>query len=219
MVQFLRFNQKNEVLQNKYARLAISEAMNKKAFVETLLNNGSRPVYGLIPEKFAFSSDEKDFRKENGRLVKDDVKTAEKNWTKAKQELGKDQVTLELLTSDNAVAKKNAEYLKGELEQNLEGLTVKIKAQPRQQQIKLLLNSDYDMAVDAWAPDIADPITFLNLFTTNSTYNFDKYSNEDYDKLVHEIKNDLASFVNAHWEAMKQAEKILLEDGALLFMK
>lgn len=214
-VQFLRLNQKNEVLHNKYSRLAISEAMNKKAFVDTLLNNGSSPAYGLIPEKFALSSEGKDFRKENGILVKDDVKTAQENWKRAKQELGKDQVTLELLTSDNAIAKKNAEYLKGELEKNLEGLTVNIKAQPRQQQIKLLLSSDYDIAVDAWGPDIADPITFLDLFTTDSTYNFDKYSNKEYDDLIHKVKNELAADEKARWEAMKQAEKILLEDGAV----
>ncbi|MGE7869305.1 peptide ABC transporter substrate-binding protein [Bacillus paramycoides] len=214
-VQFLRLNQKNEVLKNKYSRLAISEAMNKKAFVETVLNNGSRPAYGLIPEKFALSSDGKDFRKENGSLVKDDAKTAQENWKKAKQELGKEEVTLELLTSDNTIAKKNAEYLKGELEKNLDGLTVNIKAQPRQQQIKLLLSSDYDIAVDAWGPDIADPITFLDLFTTDSTYNFDKYSNKEYDDLIHKVKNDLAGDEKARWEAMKQAEKILLEDGAV----
>lgn len=122
---------------------------------------------------------------------------------------------LELLTSDNAVAKKNAEYLKSELEKKLEGLTVNIKAQSCQQKVKILLNSDYDMAVDNWTPDIADPITFLDLFTTDSTYNFDKYSNVDYDNLVQNIKNKLAPLVNARWEAMKQAEKILLEDGAV----
>lgn len=214
-VQFLRLNQKNEVLKNKYTRLAISEALNKKAFVDTLLNNGSSPAYGLIPEKFALSPDGKDFREENGSLVKDDVKTAQENWEKAKQELGKDQVTIELLTSDNAIAKKNAEYLKGELEKNLEGLTVNIKAQPRQQQIKLLLSSDYDIAVDVWAPDIPDPITFLDLFTTDSTYNFDKYSNKQYDELIHKVKFDLAGDEKARWEAMIQAEKILLEDGVV----
>ncbi|MBU4642321.1 peptide ABC transporter substrate-binding protein [Bacillus toyonensis] len=214
-VQFLRLNQKNEVLNNKYSRLAISEAMNKKAFVDTLLNNGSSPAYGLIPKKFALSPDGKDFREENGSLVKDDVKTAQENWEKAKQELGKEQVTLELLTSDNAIAKKNAEYLKGELEKNLKGLTVNVKAQPRQQQIKLLLNGDYDMALDGWGPDIADPITFLDLFTTDSTYNFDKYSNKEYDNLIHKVKNELAADEKTRWKAMKQAEKILLEDGAI----
>ncbi|MGA4466509.1 peptide ABC transporter substrate-binding protein [Bacillus bombysepticus] len=214
-VQFLRLNQKNEVLKNKYARLAISGAMNKKEFVETLLNNGSRPAYGLIPENFVTSPESKDFRKENGILVNDDVKTAKENWKKVKQELGKEKVTLEVLTSDNAVAKKNAEYLKGELEKNLEGLTVNVKAQPRQQQIKLLLSSDYDIGVDVWSPDIADPITFLDLFTTDSTYNFDKYSNKEYDDLIYKVKNDLAIDENARWEAMKQAEKILLQDGAV----
>ncbi|PGZ47618.1 peptide ABC transporter substrate-binding protein [Bacillus anthracis] len=214
-VQFLRMNQKNDVLKNKHARLAISQTMNKKAFVDTVLNNGSLPAVGFIPANFAKGPDGKDFRKENGALVKDDVETAKGNWKKAKQELGKEQVTLELLTSDNAIAKKNAEYLKGELEKNLEGLKVHVKLQPRKQQIQLLLNSDYDLGVDVWAPDIPDPITFLDIFTTDSTYNFDKYSNQAYDKLIHQVKTDLAGNETARWEAMKQAEKILIEDGTV----
>ncbi|PEV66287.1 peptide ABC transporter substrate-binding protein [Bacillus cereus] len=214
-VQFLRLNQKNDVLKNKNARLAISQAMNKKAFVDTVLNNGSLPAVGFIPADFAKGPDGKDFRKENGALIKDDVKTAKVNWKKAKQELGKEQVTLELLTSDNAIAKKNAEYLKGELEKNLDGLTVHVKLQPRKQQIQLLLSSDYDLGVDVWAPDIPDPITFLDIFTTDSSYNFDKYSNQAYDELIHQVKTDLAGNETARWKAMKQAEKILLDDGAV----
>ncbi|MBN9901190.1 peptide ABC transporter substrate-binding protein [Bacillus thuringiensis] len=214
-MQFLRMNQKNEVLKNKHVRLAISQAMNKKAFVDTVLNNGSLPANGFIPSDFAKGLDGKDFRKENGALVKDDVKAAKENWEKARQELGKEQVTLELLTSDNAIAKKNAEYLKGELEKNLDGLMVHVKPQPRKQQIQLLLNSDYDLGVDVWAPDIPDPITFLDLFTTDSTYNFDKYSNTAYDELIHQVKTDLAGNEKARWETMKRAEKMLLEDGAV----
>lgn len=214
-VQFLRLNQKNDVLKNKNARLAIGQVMNKKAFVDTVLNNGSLPAVGFIPDDFAKGPDGKDFRKENGALVKDDVKTGKVNWKKAKQELGKEQVTLELLTSDNAIAKKNAEYLKGELEKNLDGLTVHVKPQPRKQQIQLLLNSDYDIGIDVWAPDIPDPITFLDIFTTDSSYNFDKYSNQAYDELIHQVKTDLAGNETARWEAMKRAEKILLEDGAV----
>ncbi len=214
-MQFLRMNQKNEVLKNKHVRLAISQAMNKKAFVDTVLKNGSLPADGFIPADLAKGSDGKDFRKENGNLVKDDVNAAKENWKKARQELKKEQITLELLTSDNAIAKKNAEYLKGELEKNLEGLTVHVKPQPRKQQIQLLLNSDYDLGVDVWAPDIPDPITFLDLFTTDSSYNFDKYSNQAYDELIHQVKKDLSGDETARWEAMKRAEKILLEDGAV----
>ncbi|MEC2247005.1 peptide ABC transporter substrate-binding protein, partial [Bacillus cereus] len=90
-VQFLRMNQKNDVLKNKNARLAISQAMNKKAFVDTVLNNGSLPADGFIPTEFAKGSDGKDFRKENGNLAKDDVNAAKENWKRARQELKKEQ--------------------------------------------------------------------------------------------------------------------------------
>ena len=90
------------------------------------------------------------------------MKTAKENWKKAKQELGTDKVTIELLTSDNALAKKTGEYLKGELEKNLDGLTVNLKPQPRKQQLKLLLSGDYEIGIDGWGPDFADPITFLD---------------------------------------------------------
>lgn len=56
---------------------------------------------------------------------------------------------------------------------------------------------------------------FLDLFTTDSTYNFDKYSNKQYDELIYKVKTDLADDKKARWEAMKQAEKILIEDGAV----
>lgn len=214
-VQFLRLNQENEILKNKNVRLAISKAFDKKDFVEKLLNNGSLPAEGIVPFNFARGTDEKDFRKENGNLAKYDVNAAKESWKTAKQELGKEEVVLELLTSDNALAKRNAEYFKGELEKNLNGLTVNVKPQPRKQQIELLLSSDYDIGIDVWGPDIPDPITFLDLFTTDSTYNFDKYSNKQYDELIYKVKTDLADDEKARWEAMKQAERILLEDGAV----
>ncbi len=190
----------------------ISKALDKKAFVEMVLNNGSLPAKGIAPFNFARGTDEKNFGKVSGNLVKYDVNAAKESWKKAKQELGKGEVVLELLTSDNALAKRNAEYLKGELEKNLNGLTVNIKPQSRKQQIELLFNSDYDIGVDVWGPDIPDLFTFLDLFTTDSTYNFDKYTNKQYDELIHKVKIDLADEEKARWEAMKQAEKILLED-------
>ena len=58
---------------------------------------------------------------------------------KAKQELGSEKITLELLTSDADLDKKTGEFLKGQLEKNLDGLTVNIKPQPRKQQVSLLL--------------------------------------------------------------------------------
>ena len=41
----------------------------------------------MVPAKFAKSPEGNDFRKENGNLVKDDVKTAKENWKKQNKNL------------------------------------------------------------------------------------------------------------------------------------
>ena len=58
------------------------------------------------------------------------MKEAKKYWEAGLKELGKNEIELELLNEDVELSKKTGEYLKGELEKNLPGLTVKIKQQP-----------------------------------------------------------------------------------------
>lgn len=214
-VQFVRMNQKNKTLQNINVRQAIDKSIDKKAFVNILLNDGSLPAYSLVPKNFAKGPNGKDFREENGNLAKENTKDAQKSWKQAKQELGSDKISIELLTSDNDLSKKTGEYLKEQLEKNLEGLTVSIKPQPRKQQVTLLLQGNYDIAIDGWSPDFADPITFLELFTTDNPYNLDHYSNKEFDDLIQKVKTDLAGDEKARWEALKQAEKILFKDAVV----
>ncbi|MDC2867126.1 peptide ABC transporter substrate-binding protein [Bacillus sp. BP-3] len=214
-VQFLRMNQQNKVLQNINARQAIDKTIDKKAFVNVLLNDGSLPAYSLIPKNFAKGPNGKDFRAENGDLTKESPKEAQKLWKQAKQELGPDKITLELLTSDTDLSKKTGAYLKEQLEKNLEGLTVTLKPQPRKQQVTLLLQGNYEIGIDGWSPDFADPITFLELFTTGNPYNLDHYSNKEFDDLIKKVKTDLAGNEKARWEALKQAEKILFKDAVI----
>lgn len=214
-VQFVRMNQKNKTLQNINVRQAIDKSIDKKAFVNILLNDGSLPAYSLVPKNFAKGPNGKDFREENGNLTKENTKDAQKSWKQAKQELGSDKISIELLTSDNDLSKKTGEYLKEQLEKNLEGLTVSIKPQPRKQQVTLLLQGNYDIAIDGWSPDFSDPITFLELFTTDNPYNLDHYSNKEFDDLIQKVKTDLAGDEKARWEALKQAEKILFKDAVV----
>lgn len=214
-VQFLRLNQQNEVLKNIHARKAIDKTIDKKAFVNVLLNDGSLPAYSLVPKNFVQGPNGKDFRAENGDLTKENTKEAKALWKKAKQELGVDKVTLELLTSDSDLSKKTGSYLKEQLEKNLDGLTINIKTQPRKQQVTLLLNGHYEISIDGWSPDFADPITFLDLFETNNPYNLNHYSNPTFDDLINKAKTDLAGDEKARWEALKESEKILFEDAVI----
>lgn len=214
-VQFLRMNQQNKVLQNVSARQAIDQTIDRKSFVNTLLNDGSTPTFGLVPKNFAKGPEGKDFRTANGDLTKVDTKSAQELWKKAKQELGSEKITLELLTSDADLDKKTGEFLKGQLEKNLDGLTVNIKPQPRKQQVSLLLKGDYEIGIDGWSPDFADPITFLELFTTNNPYNLDHYSNKEFDETIAKVKTTLAGDEKARWEALLASEKILFKDSVI----
>lgn len=216
---FLRLNQKrggqDTVLKSKDLRKAIAMAYDKKGLANVILNDGSVPAGYLVPAEFAKSPDGKDFRKDNGDIIKTDVKKAKEHWEKAKKELGKDAITVELLNYDGENAKKVGEYLKAQLEQNLPGLTVNLKNQPFKQKLDLETKQDYELSYAGWGPDYLDPMTFIDMFVTNGSHNQTGYSNPEYDKLVEQGKGELLSKPKERWEALLKAEKILLEDAAI----
>jgi oligopeptide transport system substrate-binding protein len=214
-VYFLRMNQKNEVMANVNARKAIDSAYDKQGMVDVLMNNGSMPAYYLVPKDFVSGPDGAEYRETVGDFGGYDVEKAKEYWAKAKEELGKDSFEIELLNYDSESSKKIGEFIKEQLETNLEGLSVSIKAQPFKQKLDLESKGDYDFSFAGWGPDYPDPMTFIDMFVTDGAHNQMAYSNPEYDKLVEQAKGELASDLEARWQAMIDAEKILFEDQAI----
>ncbi|MCA1059493.1 peptide ABC transporter substrate-binding protein [Rossellomorea aquimaris] len=214
-VYFLRLNEGNEVLKNVNARKAIDSAYDKEGMVEVLLNNGSIPANYLVPKDFVTGPDGTEYREAVGDFGGFDTKKAADYWAKAKEELGKDSIELELLNYDSDSSKKIGEFLKEQLEQNLEGLTVNIKAQPFKQKLELESKGQYDFSFAGWGPDYPDPMTFVDMFVTDGAHNQMGYSNPEYDKLIEQAKGELLDDPEARWQAMVDAEKILFDDQAI----
>ncbi|KXY29492.1 peptide ABC transporter substrate-binding protein [Bacillus cereus] len=214
-IAMLRFNEKNNALANKKVRQSISLALNKEDFVAHFINNGAKPASGLVPVGHVNEETGQDFRKENGDLSPYDLQNAKKIWEEAKKELGVEQIKLEFLTFEQDNAKRMAEYIKGDLEKNLQGLTIQIKQQPFKQKLQLEQTGDYDISMANWGPDYKDPISYLELFTTDNPNNKMNYSNLHYDELIKKAKSDLVLDQNKRWEALQEAERILLEDAAV----
>ncbi len=214
-IAMLRFNEKNSALANKKVRQAISFALNKEDFVAHFINNGAKPATGLVPVGHINEETGKDFREENGNLSLYDVQSAKKIWEEAKKELGVEQVNLEFLTFEQDNAKRMAEYIKGDLEKNLQGLTIQIKQQPFKQKLQLEQTGDYDITMANWGPDYKDPISYLELFTTGNQNNKMNYSNRHYDELIKKAKSDLVLEPEKRWGALLEAEQVLLEDTAV----
>ncbi|MCC2372649.1 peptide ABC transporter substrate-binding protein [Bacillus paranthracis] len=214
-IAMLRFNEKNSALANKKVRQAISFALNKEDFVAHFINNGAKPATGLVPVGHINEETGKDFREENGNLSLYDVQSAKKIWEEAKKELGVEQVNLEFLTFEQDNAKRMAEYIKGDLEKNLQGLMIQIKQQPFKQKLQLEQTGDYDITMANWGPDYKDPISYLELFTTGNQNNKMNYSNRHYDELIKKAKSDLVLDQKKRWEALQETERILLGDAAV----
>ncbi|MGE1130700.1 peptide ABC transporter substrate-binding protein [Bacillus wiedmannii] len=214
-IAMLRFNEKNSALANKKVRQAISFVLNKEDFVSHFINNGAKSASGLVPAGHINEETGKDFRKENGDLSLYDLQNAKKIWEEAKKELGVDEINLEFLTYEQDNAKRMAEYIKGDLEKHLQGLTIQIKQQPFKQKLQLEQTGDYDISMANWGPDYKDPISYLELFTTDNQNNKMNYSNRHYDELIKKAKSDLVLDQKKRWEALQEAERILLEDAAI----
>ncbi|MGM0844723.1 MAG: peptide ABC transporter substrate-binding protein [Bacillota bacterium] len=212
---FLRLNQENEVLSNKNARKAIDMAWDKEGLVQVLLNDGSIPAYYLVPDNFVTGPDGDDFRDTNGQLGEFNQEEAANLWNTAKEELGIETAELELLNYDSENSRKVGEYLKEQLENTLEGLTVSISQQPFAQKLEVEQRGDYDFSYAGWGPDYPDPMTFLDMFVTGSSYNQTGFSNEKYDQLINDAQSTLLDDPEKRWEALLEAERILLEEQAI----
>jgi oligopeptide transport system substrate-binding protein len=217
---YLKFNQERNgektPLANLNIRKALSMAFNKQDLTDVVLANGSLPANYLVPTEFTFDESGADFREVNGDMNEFNAEEAKKFWATGLEELGETEITLELLGGDSELAKKMDEYLKAQLEENLEGLTVNLKAVPFNVRLELDEAQDYDIQNSGWGPDYQDPMTFIDLFVTGSSHNLMSYSNPEFDKLIEQAKGDLAQDLAGRWDAMAKAEKILIEDDAAI---
>lgn len=212
-VRFLRFNHTLEALGNENIRRAIDMGWDKKAHAEVILNNGSKPLYGLIPKGFSTSPDGEDFRELNGPLNKGTIEEAQAFLDKGLKEIGKDSATISIMSSDDESMMKTAEYLKNQLESNLSGLKVEIKVVPFQQRLELEMAIDYGISISSWGPDYNDPMTYLGMWVTDGSANRMGYSNPEYDALIEKINAE--QDLSKRYEMMLKAEKMLFEDAAI----
>ncbi|PFB25853.1 peptide ABC transporter substrate-binding protein [Bacillus cereus] len=215
---FLRLNQKRNgqdtPLKSKKLREAIALSVDKKGLANVILNNGSKATDQLVPKGLATGPDGKDFQDTFKNGLKYDPKKGAAAWEAAKKELGKDQVTIELLSYDDGTAKKIADYVKDQIEKNLKGVTINTKIQPFKQKLKLETAQDYEISYAGWSPDYADPMTFIDMFESKSPYNQMSYSNAKYDDMVSKAGNELLADPKKRWETLGKAEKLFLEEDA-----
>lgn len=215
---WIKMNEDNKALKNVNIRKAIAQAINKEDYVNSVLNNGSVVANYAVPDEFVKNTETgQDFREINGNeLLPYNVEEAKKSWEKGLKELGVDKVELRYLTDDTETAKKTAEYIKNQLETNLQGLTITVESVPFSVRIERQRKQDYDLQLHGWGPDYLDPMTYSDLWVTGGGNNLMSYSNKKYDELIKAAQTTLATKPVERFEALAEAERILLEEDAAI---
>jgi len=213
---FLRLNEKRTpALKNANIRKALTYAFNRSDITNGILNNGSTPIGGIVPANFVKASGS-DFHQANGDLVGYDKAKATQYWQQGLKELGKKDLTLELLGVDDDTNKKVEEYLQGALTSALPGLTINLKQVPFKQKLDSETKQDYDISLGGWGPDYLDATTFLNLFNSKSEFNQMSYNDPKYDDLMNKANKDYLTDIPKRDQALLDAEKILIQEDAAI---
>ena len=201
-----------EVLANKNARAAISMIIDKQAYCDVILNNGSIPTSTFTPKGLAFDNGKDYTDLTEGMGYEYNEEQAKELWEKAKEEVGFDTVEMELLTFDHDTGKRTGEYIQSELS-DLEGLTVKVSNLPFKQKLERETNGEFDLAFSGWEADYPDPLTYLSTMQTGNQFsNQVGYNSEEYNKLIEEA---MKLPITEGYAKYAEAEKLMLEDGYL----
>ncbi|KAF0824117.1 peptide ABC transporter substrate-binding protein [Cytobacillus firmus] len=210
---FYRFNVNMEPFQNENIRKAFAMAVDQKQIVDFVTKNGEKPAYGFVSYGFK-DADGKDFRETAGDLVQTNVEEAKSLLKKGMEEEGYEtlpEVTLTYSTSDSH--KKIAEALQQMFKENL-GVEVKLANMEWNVFAEEQKALKFQLSRSSFLADYADPINFLENFQTGHSMNRTGWSNEKYDQLIKDAKNEADEA--KRFELMYEAEKILFEEMPII---
>jgi oligopeptide transport system substrate-binding protein len=209
-VFYLVGNYELPFFQNRNIRRAFQLGFDRKAMTREILNDGSEPALGYVPSGIAGPGDQT-FREAVGPTMPDfDAQEARRLFEKGTQELGENP-TIELLAYDTESGRDIATFLQSQFEENL-GAKIDVKVQPFDRKLELESDGEFQLSWQGWIADYNDPMTFMDLWLSDSSFNTQKYDNARYDELVGgaQTETDFAK----RMDMLLEAEKVLVGEDA-----
>ncbi|MNZ58966.1 Oligopeptide-binding protein OppA precursor [compost metagenome] len=206
---YYQFNLTAKPFDNEKIRKAFAMTIDRQAIVDKVTLGGQLPAFGFVPPGIKGVNDE--YRNE----VKDDyftenVEEAKKLLEEGMKEEGYTQLPeITLIYNSSEAHKKIALAVADMWKKNL-GVDVKTENQEWGVFIENRQNLNYQVARAGWTADYNDPMTFLDMWTSNSGNNDIGLKNEEYDKLINEAKTTEDNAKRN--ENFKKAEEILVKD-------
>ncbi|QNM05686.1 peptide ABC transporter substrate-binding protein [Qiania dongpingensis] len=203
----------SKLLKNKSFRQAFSYAIDREGLVQAARGDGSFAVTRMMPDLMSIcdSTWAEKFPLENPLPTSADTDKAAELFEQALSETGlsKDSLPkMTILTFDEAAAKTSATILQNVLKTNF-NIDAQIDTQTYSARQDKENQGDYDFCITNWAPDYNDPMTFMECYSSGSSYNmyFGGFENADYDALIKEANttDDMEKRAELLFQAETQA--------------
>ncbi|GET11362.1 peptide ABC transporter substrate-binding protein [Ligilactobacillus agilis] len=217
-VAFLAYNfnatnaANKKALNNQNIRRALSLALDRKVLTKKVFGDGSQVPTGFVANDLAKNPQTGvDFSKEQAvtKTVAYDANLAQKYWRKGLAETGLKELTFNILaSSDTPTNDALTQYLQSQYTKVLPGLKVKVQNIPGKSALERARKGEFDIYVSGWGGDFNDPITFLQIPLTGTSYNYGNYSNSEYDRLIAKATNEDANDKLARWNDLVAAAKL-----------
>lgn len=208
---------KKSDMRSKSLRKAISCALDRRQIIDTVFKNDNEPaqsfalgITGVNTPTFAEA-----VVKENGAPLYSetaDAAKAQEYLAEALKELGytdASQIDIALMTSEGTQNELLSQVVQEQLRKVL-GIEAKIDVltitEARSRRNKL----NYDMFMGGWGPDYNDPMTDLDLWTSENGNNHTGYASAKYDALIEATKTETDAA--AREKLFVQAEQLIAED-------
>lgn len=215
---YMELNQdgSNPYLANKNMRLALNFGLNRDEYVKLIGGVYAPGTRYVLPEVTGVKDEYgKEYPYEPFKGAGEPDKAKEYLAT-AMSELGianASDITLELLTADTDSAKKQAEVLQAQWEKSL-GIKINVKMVPYKQRLQLEAEHNYEMCFSGWVPDYNDALSYLEIWTTESSYNRASYSSEAYDAAIQ--KSNTVADPKERMDSLFEAEQIFCDDAVVV---
>lgn len=214
-VYYLDLNNKDKTLSDKRVRKALSLAIDRNYIVSNIGHGKLIAAESFVPP--VVKGLEKSFREESSNFIiannySNNIIEAKKLLAEAGYPNGENFPILEVKVSSGfytTVLEAIQEMWKNNL-----NIDVVVRTEESKITLPFRQSGKYQIARTSWTGDYNDPLTMLQIMTSESDINYGGFSNERYDYLI----NFATTSTNEkdRMEALKEAEAILFEEMPII---
>lgn len=212
---YYNLNSKIKPFNNPKVRKGLSMTLDRQTIVDKIAQGGQIGAVGVVPFGLV-DENGKEFRDVVGDLTEYNVEEGKKLFLEGLAEEGmkvEDFKKFALLYNTSEAHKKIAQAAQEMWRVNL-GIEIQLENVDFQVKLDREKAGDYHISRAGWIGDYMDPITFIELWESSSSFNDAKYNNPEYDKLVKIAKT--SADAKERFDAMREAEKIVMADMPII---